>query len=199
MDTEQDGAAPETEPSATPSESETPGATPDPDPNGTLGEAGLKALRDARDEVRALKAALGEAKERDAAREREALSEQERAIADARRDAASEERAKWQRRVVETEARAALVGRVRIDPGKALRLLDIDALMSADNDDIDADAVRAAVDALLESEPQLAADTPPPAAPKPSKAGIGTGGTPAPTLATMSLDDIGALGMPRVT
>lgn len=117
-----------------------PQSKPEGEPKNDQGEE-LSAERTAR-----------EAAEREAARLRRSNAAQRGTDLEALR---SEIRAEFGAQLVRAEVRAAAAGRLR-DPADALALVDLDAL-AGKNGEIDAQAVSAALDALLKSKPYLAA------------------------------------------
>ena len=127
-----------------------------------LGEAGKKALDAERTERRK---AEKRAKDLDAelAKFREAsMSEQEKAVEAARREAAAQAIATVNQRILKAEIRAAAGGRLA-DPEDAVRFLDLDEFTIGEDGEIDQKAVLAAVDRLLKMKPYLAASATRPA------------------------------------
>ncbi|MCH9834284.1 hypothetical protein K0U83_01410 [bacterium] len=82
-------------------------------------------------------------------------SPDEKALDDARREAASEATAKANKRLVAAEFRSAAAKRVK-DPRIAVKLVDLDGIDVDDDGNVDADGITAALDALLEEYPDLA-------------------------------------------
>lgn len=89
----------------------------------------------------------------------EQMSEHERAIEQARQEAAeqarSEERARYVSQIAETQVVAAATG-LLANPKLALRLVDVDSFVDPEGN-VDSDAIGAAVARLVEDEPYLAA------------------------------------------
>ena len=127
--------------------------TIDPD---VLGDAGKKALDAERAERRK---AEKRAKELDAelAKLREAsMSEQEKAVEAARREAREEALRSVNQRLIAAEVRAAAGGRLA-DPEDAVRFLDLDQFPVSDDGEIDRKAIADALDGLVKQKPYLAA------------------------------------------
>lgn len=82
-------------------------------------------------------------------------SPDEKALDDARREAASEATAKANKRLVAAEFRSAAAKRVK-DPRIAVKLVDLEGIDVDDDGNVDADGITAALDALLEEYPDLA-------------------------------------------
>lgn len=121
-----------------------------------LGDAGKKALDAERAER---KKAERRAKELDAelAKVREAsMSEQEKAVEAARREARTEALRSVNQRLVAAEVRAAAGGKLA-DPEDAVRFLDLDQFPVSDDGEIDTRAIISAVDGLVKQKPYLAA------------------------------------------
>ena len=124
----------------------------------SLGDAGKKALAEER---AARKAAEKEAKrakdlEAELSKLREdAMSEQEKAITQARKEGAQEALAEANKRIAASEARALAAGKTR-DPEVAVQLLGDLAQFVTEDGDVDADAMSAALDKLVEENPDLA-------------------------------------------
>lgn len=106
-----------------------------------------KLRRDAEREARDLKT------ERDNAN----LQPDEKALADARREAAAEATSKANTRIVRAEVKAAAVGKVK-NPALALKLIDMSGIDVDDDGEVDPDALQAAIADLLTEYPELAAD-----------------------------------------
>lgn len=126
-----------------------------------LGEAGKRAIeaerkarKDAEQSAKKLAAELDRLRE-------QSMSDTERAIQQARRDAANEARQQLMQRLVTAEVRAAAAGRLA-DPDDAVRFLNLSDF-TGDDGEIDSKAVAAAIGELVASKPYLAAS---PAAPK---------------------------------
>lgn len=137
------------------------GDTPPPADDG-LGDAGKKALQQERE---ARKAAEKLAKEHEAelTKLREAqMSEQEKAVAEARREGATETETKFQRRLFSAEAKVAAAGKLAdpsllADPDVAKSLLGLDDIPVNAAGDIDSEAISKAIDRLTEERPFLKA------------------------------------------
>jgi hypothetical protein len=88
-------------------------------------------------------------------------TEQEKALADARKEAAStattEATTKANRRVLTAEIKAA-AGTKLADPADAVRLLDLDSFDIDDDGEVDQKAITAAIQDLLKTKPYLAAN-----------------------------------------
>lgn len=82
-------------------------------------------------------------------------TEDEKAIDDARREAAAEATAKANKRLIAAEFRSAAAKRVK-DPRIAAKLVDLEGIEVDDDGEVDADGINAALDALLEEYPDLA-------------------------------------------
>ena len=141
-----------------------PDPDPDPDPD-DLGEAGKKALakeRQARKD--ADKAAKAAEKERDDLKARlekleaDAMSDQEKAIEKARKEAADEvrqeERERFSSLLVKQEAK--VVAATKLADVDDIRLLDLSSFKVKDDGSIEGD-ISKAVDDLIEAKPHLAA------------------------------------------
>lgn len=150
---------PVTDPAGTPP---APGTTPpetDPDPAGAehLGEPGKKALDTMKAEK---KAALEEA--RKAKEERDALKAQidgTQAQHKAQQEAQKvkdEALSAANTRILKAEVRAAAASKLA-DPADALLYIDLSTLEVSDDGEVDADAIKAAVDDLVTKKPYLAA------------------------------------------
>lgn len=131
------------------------------EPLGDAGKAALDAERSAR------KAAEKEAREAKAAlkkREEADMSEQDRAVAQARREGADEVTSAYRTRLLNAEIRARAAGRFA-NPEVALKLVDVGDKGFDDEGEINASAIDAEITRLLKDEPYLAAKattTPPP-------------------------------------
>lgn len=147
-----------------------PAPAADPTVDEPLGDAGKRALdaeRAARKEadkrLKAMEAELDKLREAQ-------MSEQERAVAEARREGAAEASAAVQARLFAAEAKVAAAGRVAdptllADPDVARKLLGLDTIPVTPDGDIDSEAISGAIDRLLQERPFLAATsgaTPPP-------------------------------------
>lgn len=101
------------------------------------------------------KANLKRIKELEREREDRDKSPDEKALDDARREAAAEATAKANTRLVAAEFRSAAAKRVK-DPRIAAKLVDLTGIEVDDDGNVDADGITAALDALLEEYPDLA-------------------------------------------
>ncbi len=101
------------------------------------------------------KANLKRIKELERAAEDRDKSPDEKALDDARRDAAAEATAKANKRLVAAEFRTAAAKRVK-DPRIAARLVDLSEIDVDDDGNVDVDGITAALDAVLEEYPDLA-------------------------------------------
>lgn len=148
------------------------GGSDEPNPDdkkdspGDLGEAGKKALQAERQRAneaeKARKAAeqkVSELEERLTKLEADAMSDQEKAIAKARKEAEDEarkdERAKWANTIRAAKAEVAAAGKLA-NPKLATKLIDLSSIEVSDDGVVDDKALTKAIDALLESEPYLA-------------------------------------------
>jgi hypothetical protein len=97
---------------------------------------------------------------------KQAMSEQERAVAEAHEAGKAEARAELSTAMLRAEIRARAAGKLS-DPADAVRLLDVDELLH-DDGTFDHKQIDAALDELLKSKPYLAAQSngsPPPPRP----------------------------------
>lgn len=139
------GGAPPTDPPA--------GAPPVGD-NDDLGEAGKRALEAERGSRRAAEN-RAKALETELAKFRESsMSEQEKAIAAARREATAEAGVAFNRRLVQAEVRAAAAGKLA-DPEDAVRFLNLDEFEVGSDGDVDKKAITSAIERLLKGKPYL--------------------------------------------
>lgn len=146
-------------PDATPDDA-TPDATPDdatPD-DAALALAEVKALRD---EAAKARKALKEREARIAELERVGLNEQERAVADARRETEQQVRAEYDAKLRVAALRAAGAGALH-DPEDAVRYIDVDEL--GDDETRWGERAQRAVDKLLDERDYLRANGDTPAA-----------------------------------
>lgn len=113
-------------------------------------------------ETRAKKSAADASAAAEKAREK-TLTESEKAIEAARKEAAetarSEAATAYQQRLASAELRAAAGGRLK-DPADAARFIDLADLEFDKNGDLDSKAATAAVDRLLKEKPYLAQGVP---------------------------------------
>lgn len=84
------------------------------------------------------------------------MSDQEKAIEQARREARLEANGAFNKRLVQADVRAAATGKLT-DPEDAIRFLDLDAFGVNDDGDTDKKAITAAVAQLVKDKPYLAA------------------------------------------
>lgn len=135
-----------------------PGGPPPPDPKLTepeLGDAGKKALDEERSARRtAEKAAKAAQAELDKLREA-SMSEQEKAVAQARAEGRAEAFTQANERLLRAEVRAQAAGKLA-DPADAVHLLDVMSFMD-DKGEIDSKAIGSAIDALVKTKPYLSA------------------------------------------
>jgi hypothetical protein len=115
----------------------------------TLGDAGKRALDAERKARRTAERELEQLR-------KQSMTDTEKAIADARREAAADALKGVNKRLVAAEVRAAAAGKLA-NPQLASRLIDCDQFTVADDGTVDAKAVASAIEALLKSEPYLAA------------------------------------------
>lgn len=107
---------------------------------------------------------------------KQAMTDQERAVADARTEGENAARERFQRRLLEAEVRSAAAGFK--NPTLAVRLVDLDELLPDGDDDIDTKAVEAAVAQVLKDNPELAAKAGAPGRPPQGSRGDGGGTRP---------------------
>jgi hypothetical protein len=182
-------------------EPEAPPPEPDPaaDTDEPLGEGGKRALtaertarKAAEDREKALQAQLEELQQAQ-------MSEQEKAVAEARRAGETEATAKVQRRIFTAEAKVAASGKVQdptlfADPDVALKLLGFNEVPVDAAGDIDSEAISKAIDKLTQDRPYLAANG---AKPSPGSADGGPRGSGAPTQLTR--DDLKSMSPKDIT
>lgn len=131
---------------------------PAEDPPDDLGDAGKKALAEERAARKAAEKEAKRAKELEAelAKFREdAMSEQERAIDQARKEGRAEAATEANVRIARSEAKALATGKTR-DPEVAVQLLGDLAQFVTDDGDVDTDAMSDALDKLVEAKEYLA-------------------------------------------
>ena len=129
-------------------------------PPADLGENGVKALQAERTARKAAEKQIADlAAQLDAIRA-EQMTDQEKALAAARVEAAeaakAETAATYERRLLEATVKAQAAGRFR-DPADALRYLDTTDLPRGDDGVLDEAAIGVALDAVLTERPYLAA------------------------------------------
>lgn len=147
---------------------EDPPAEDPPAEDPELGDAGKKALAEERAARKAAEKEAKRAKELEAELNRfreDAMSDQEKAITQARKEAADEARAEAlssvNRRLFTAEVKAAASGKVSdtdllADPDVAMRLLGLDDIPVDEAGDVDTEAISVALDSLVERKPYLA-------------------------------------------
>jgi len=142
------GGAPSTTPPAPPAG--------DPPADDGLGEAGKRALEAERGSRRAAENRAKEL-EKELTRHRESsMSEQEKAVAAAKREGHQEATAAFNTRLVQAEVRAAAAGKLA-DPEDAVLHLNLDEFAIGDNGEIDKKAITNAIERLVKAKPYLAA------------------------------------------
>lgn len=125
-----------------------------------LGDAGKKALEQERAARKAAEKASRKAEAELADLRKQSMSEQERAVVEAREQARTEALAEANRRIINAEVKAAAAGKLA-NPKLGTRLLDLDQFKVDDEGNVDVEAISAAIDGLLEAEPYLAAGATP--------------------------------------
>lgn len=121
-----------------------------------LGDAGKRALEAERNTRRAAEKRTRDL-ETELARLREgSMSEQEKAVEQARREAKAEASTAFNVRLVQAEVRAVAAGKLT-DPEDAIRFLDLDGFAVDDDGKVDKKAVTKALDDLVKAKPYLAA------------------------------------------
>ncbi len=170
MSVETPPAAPATEAAPTPTPTpadvagrSTPGtpAQADPDPAGAeaLGDPGKRALDAMKaDRAAAKEQARVEKARADALQARLDGKEAEHAAEQQQRTVEAAALAKANDRIRKAEVRAAAAG-VLTDPADALRYLDLEQFEVGDDGEVDAAAIKAAVEDLVKSKPYLAAQS----------------------------------------
>jgi len=158
--------APDT-PETSPAASDAPSQAPAEDR--PLGEAGEKALAIWKERAKKAEADAKRAAELEAELTKlreEQMTDHEKAIAQARREAAEQARAEAlatvNERLFRSELKAATAGKLAdpdllADPDVAVKLLGFDEIPVTDSGDIDSEAISAAVASLLEAKPYLGA------------------------------------------
>jgi hypothetical protein len=190
-----DPATPPAEPPATPP------APPAPAPEEPLGPAGMSALVAERAAAAAAKAEAKALKDRLEALETANLSDQERAIAEARQAARAETLTEVNARLFTATAEGKAAGKVAdpslfTDPDVARKLLGFTDIPVTSDGGIDAEAISTAIDALVAAKPYLAASngaTPP--KPTGSADGGARGGD---RPAQLSRDDLKAMSHTQI-
>jgi hypothetical protein len=132
---------------------------PEETPDAPLDEQGLRALRRANEEAKTYRLKLKEAAEELERFRQDAMSESERALEQARREAAdaarSEERGRLLGQLVESQVVAAAAGKLA-NPQLAARLLDLSSFATEDGS-VNTGAIVEAIDRLVVDEPYLKA------------------------------------------
>lgn len=183
-DAEPDTQTPDTPLEAAPAE-------PPEDTDEKLGDNGVKALERWKQRAKEAEKTAKRATELEQQLEklrRQSMSEQERAIAQARDEARAETVREMRKEMFSTRAVAAATGKLInpelvADPDVALKLLGLDDIPVTDTGAIDTETINAAVSALLERHSYLAATAT--AAPATGSADQGARAT-APTPPTMN-------------
>lgn len=123
---------------------------------GALGDPGKRALDSERQARKDAEKRVRELEARSAELEKASMGEHERALAEARETASAETAAKYTQRLAAARAEALAASRSH-DPAAAVQLLgDLTTFVTEDGD-VDADAMSAALDLLVESKPYLKA------------------------------------------
>lgn len=134
-------------------------------PADDLGDAGKKAIQQEREARKAAEKAAKDAQaELDELRKAQ-MSDQEKAVEEARREGATETETKFQKRLFAAEAKVAAAGKVAdptllADPDVAKSLLGLDDIPVNAAGDIDSEAISEAIDRLIEARPFLKAGIP---------------------------------------
>lgn len=136
-----------------------PATEPEGEPAGEpdLGDAGKAAIKAERTARAAAERENKELKKRLDKLEEANLNEVERAIKQARDEAASEAVATANKRIIQAEVKVAAGGKLS-DPADAIRFLDLDQFTVDDDGNVDTDAISSAIDELVKGKPYLAAD-----------------------------------------
>jgi hypothetical protein len=146
----------ETAPPAEQGTNDDTGTPPPPQGDDGLGEAGKKALDAERATRRAAERRAKELESELTKFRESSMSEQEKAIAAAKREAITEATSTFNKRLVAAEVRAAAAGKLA-DPEDAIRFLDLDQFKANDDGDVDKKAITKALDELVKTKPYLAA------------------------------------------
>lgn len=144
---------PAEDPPADDPEDDPPADEPD-EPEDKLGDAGKRALQAERDRAKAAEKRAKALEKRLDEAETAQLDENERAIKEAADKARADTLAEVNGRIAAAEARALAASKTR-DPEAAVQLLGDLSDFVADTGDVDADAMSAALDDLLERKPYL--------------------------------------------
>lgn len=134
-------------------------ATVDETEDEPLRPEGKKALEATKARLKAANAKAKAAEERAEALASAQMSEQEKAVEAARKEASETSSSKYRTRIITSEIKAAAGGKLA-DPGDAVRLLDLNQFELDDNDELDPQALEKAIAGLLKAKPYLAADKP---------------------------------------
>lgn len=124
----------------------------DPKPDEPLGDAGKRAL-DSEREARRDAEARAKVAEKAA---KEATSDRDKAIAEAKAEARREVLEEANGRLLRAEIKAAATGKLA-HPELAVKLIDLSAFKVADDGSVDAKAIAAAIDTLIEEHGELKA------------------------------------------
>lgn len=120
----------------------------------------IVTMRREREERKKAEKRLADLEQAEQARQRDAMDEHERALAEAREEAANEVRSEFARERLADRVRVAAAKKLN-DPEDAVRLLDLDGF-DPSSDDL-ASEIEAALGSLVESKPYLAVSETPPA------------------------------------
>lgn len=129
----------------------------DPDKLKTALDAERKAREAAESNAKKASKELIKAKNTVKKLQSEGATDQEKAVAKAREEAAKEATGKANSKLVAASVKVAAAGKMR-NPALAVRLLDLEDFSVDDDGDVDEDAIEKAVDKLLEDNPELASD-----------------------------------------
>jgi hypothetical protein len=121
-----------------------------------LGDPGKRALDAERNARRAAERAVKEAQAELEKLREASLSETERAISQARREAREEATRDLNSRLVRAEAKAVATGRLA-DPEDIVRYVDLSQFEVDENGNVDVKALNKEIDTLLKAKPYLAA------------------------------------------
>lgn len=167
---------------------------PEPDQDEPLGDAGKKALAQERAARKAAEKDAKRAKDLEAELSKlreDQMSEQERAVNQARKEGAAEALAEANKRIARSEAKALATGKTR-DPDVAVQLLGDLSQFVTDDGDVDTDAMSAALDELVKEKEYLAVGDrqPVPGADQGARGGNGVSQLTREQLKTMTPDQI---------
>lgn len=123
--------------------------------NEPLGDAGKRALEEERSGRKAAEKAARDAQAELDKLRKDSMSDQERAVAEAKAEARAEVLTQANQRLLRAEVRAAAAGKLA-DPDDALGLLDLPSFMD-DDGEINTKAIKSAIDKLVSSKPYLSA------------------------------------------